>query len=103
MNFLNEQFVPVIANDVWFKNDMLYARLSDGREIGVPLEWFPRLRRASPEALAKWRLIGRGIGIHWDDLDEDISVQSLISPELNPKEAKGGFGYETDLDGAFGK
>ncbi len=88
MSFLSDRFVPVAANDVWFKDEMLYARLSDGREIGVPLEWFPRLRRASLETLSKWRLIGRGIGIHWDDLDEDISVQSLIYPELNPKEAK---------------
>jgi hypothetical protein len=47
------------------------------------------LRRAAPEALLKWRLIGRGIGIHWEDLDEDISVQGLIYPEMNPKEIKG--------------
>ncbi len=84
MNILNKHLVPIIALDVWFEKDMMYVRLSDGREIGVPVEWFPRLRKASPEARSKWRLIGRGIGIHWEELDEDISVQSLIYPEMNP-------------------
>jgi hypothetical protein len=57
---------------------MLHVQLSDGREISAPLEWFPRLRDASPEQRANWRLIGRGIGIHWPDIDEDISVESLL-------------------------
>ncbi len=74
----------VVATDVWFSDDMLYARLSDGREIGVPIAWFPRLKNAPPEARARWRFIGRGIGIRWDDLDEDIAVQSLVQPELFP-------------------
>ncbi len=57
---------------------MLRVNLSDGRDVWVPLEWFPRLRDATPEQRKNWRLIGRGIGIHWEDVDEDISVASLL-------------------------
>jgi hypothetical protein len=53
--------------------------LSDGREITAPLEWFPTLRDASAEQRANWRLIGGGVGVHWEDLDEDISVAGLLS------------------------
>ncbi len=56
----------------------LYVALRDGREISVPLEWFPRLLSASPEARADWRLIGAGEGIHWPMLDEDISIEGLL-------------------------
>ena len=59
--------------------DALVVRLADGREISAPLEWFPRLRDASPEARADWRLIGGGIGIHWPQVDEDISVAGLLA------------------------
>jgi hypothetical protein len=52
--------------------------LADGRELAVPLEWFPRLRDATPEQRTNWRLIGRGQGIHWADVDEDISVAGLL-------------------------
>ncbi len=68
-----------IANAVWFDNDMLHVRLLDGRQISVPFEWFPRLRDASEAQRAGWRLIGRGIGIHWEEIDEDISVASLLT------------------------
>ena len=67
------------AVDIWFTDDMLYVRLEDGREIGTPLEWFPKLRDGSIEQKNNWRLIGNGIGIHWEDLDEDISVRRLVS------------------------
>lgn len=50
----------------------------DGRELAVPLEWFPKLRSASIEQLKKWRFIGNGEGIHWEELDEDISVVNLL-------------------------
>lgn len=63
---------------VEFSADAFKVRLADGRELTVPLEWFPRLRDASPEARAHCRLIGNGIGIHWEELDEDISVQGLL-------------------------
>lgn len=59
--------------------DALVVRLADGREISAPLEWFPRLRDGSAEARADWRLIGGGIGIHWPQLDEDISVAGLLA------------------------
>ena len=52
--------------------------LEDGREVSVPLEWFPRLRNATPKQLKKWRFIGNGEGIHWEELDEDISVERLL-------------------------
>lgn len=66
------------ATEVWFDADMLHLRLVDGREIGVPLEWFPKLRDATAEQRNNWRLIGRGIGIHWEELDEDLSVSGLL-------------------------
>ena len=58
----------------------LHVSLTDGREIAVPLAWFPRLLKASPTQRANWRLIGRGGGIHWPDVDEDISVAGLLQP-----------------------
>jgi len=64
---------------VRFENDLVYVRLEDGREIGVPLVWFPRLAAATVEQRANWRLIGRGVGIHWPDVDEDISVAGLLT------------------------
>jgi len=56
----------------------LYVRLGDGRELTVPLAWFPRLAEASPEARRNWRWIGGGVGMHWPDLDEDISIRGLL-------------------------
>lgn len=66
------------AIDVWFSNDMLFVRLDDGREIGTPLEWFPKLRDASDSDRKNWRFIGKGIGIHWEKIDEDISINGLL-------------------------
>lgn len=68
----------VLAVDVRFSEDALSVRLSDGREVSVPLEWFPRLRDATPEQRKDWRLIARGIGIHWESVDEDIAVTTLL-------------------------
>jgi hypothetical protein len=67
-----------MASDVWFDSVMMHIRLLDGREISVPLEWFPKLRDAKEEERKKWRLIGKGVGIHWEELDEDISVDALL-------------------------
>lgn len=78
MNTLANKQVNILANKVWFSKDMLYVLLQDGREIGVPLLWFPRLRKASKDQLNDWRLIGNGVGIHWEQLDEDISVAALL-------------------------
>ena len=59
--------------------DTLTAELSDGRTISVPLGWYPRLTHATPRERDNWELIGRGEGIHWPDLDEDISVEGLLA------------------------
>ncbi len=71
--------------DVLFDSDMMHIRLLDSRELSIPIMWFPKLRDAKPEQREKWRLIGRGIGIHWEELDEDISVESLLSLNLERK------------------
>ena len=55
------------------------THLADGRSIAVPVEWYPRLAHGTGEERNNWRFIGRGEGIHWHDLDEDISVQNLLS------------------------
>jgi hypothetical protein len=68
----------ILAVDVRFAEDALIVRLSDAREVSVPLEWFPRLRDATPEQRGEWRLIARGIGIHWEAVDEDIAVATLL-------------------------
>jgi len=77
MNILPKHLL-VLITDVSFEDDMLQVLLSDGREIRVPLEWFPRLRDGSPENRQNWRLIGKGVGIHWPELDEDISLEGLL-------------------------
>jgi hypothetical protein len=66
------------ATDVRTDGDLLHVVMADGRELSVPLEWFPRLRDASPEQRSHWRFIGHGKGIHWPEVDEDISVASLL-------------------------
>jgi hypothetical protein len=70
---------PRAALDVSFTEDELIVTLADARRVSVPLEWFPRLLGATPAQRANWRLIGRGVGIHWEDLDEDISVRRLLA------------------------
>jgi hypothetical protein len=57
----------------------LRVRLADGRELSVPVAWFPRLRAAAPAQLKAYRLIGEGVGIHWPELDEDLSVEGLLA------------------------
>ncbi len=66
------------ATNVDITEDDLRVSLADGRELRVPLVWFPRLVTASPEQRKKWRFIGGGIGIRWEDLDEDLSVAGLL-------------------------
>ena len=68
----------VSAQNVQVTDDALIVDLSDGRTVSVPLAWFPRLLHGTLEERNKWRLIGEGEGIHWPDLDEDISVENLI-------------------------
>jgi hypothetical protein len=59
-------------------DDELTVQLADGRSLSVPLAWFPRLLHASPAARKNFRLIGNGVGIHWPDVDEDLSVDGLL-------------------------
>ena len=66
------------AQNVTVTEDILTAELTDGRTISVPLAWYPRLLHGTPEERNNWRLIGQGEGIHWPDLDEDISVDNLL-------------------------
>ncbi len=67
------------AEDVAVTEDTLSVDLSDGRTLSVPLAWFPRLVHATQEERSQWRLIGKGQGIHWEALDEDISVEGLLA------------------------
>jgi Protein of unknown function (DUF2442) len=66
------------AVDVRVTDDHILVVLADGRELAAPLAWSPRLADATPKQRRNWRLIGRGHGIHWPDIDEDISVASLL-------------------------
>ena len=74
----NEILQPT-ADDVKVTRNALKVDLSDGRTISVPLTWYPRLLHATTEERKNWRLIGRGRGIHWEDVDEDISVEGLLA------------------------
>ena len=65
--------------DVQVLDAELIVHLSDGRTVSAPLAWFPRLLHGTAEQRNNWRLIGKGVGIHWPDLDEDISVRSLLA------------------------
>src|SRR5947209_17184529 len=67
------------ATSVVVTDDVLTVDLSDGRTISVPLAWYPRLGHGTAKERATWRLIGCGEGIHWPQLDEDISVEGLIA------------------------
>jgi hypothetical protein len=79
MNTLTAKPLEALASNIRFDSYMIHITLLDGREISVPLEWFPKLRNATNEQRNKWRLIGRGAGIHWEGIDEDISVGSLLN------------------------
>ncbi len=67
------------ALQVSVRDEELAVDLTDGRTVVVPLAWYPRLVHGSRQERNRWRLIGRGVGIHWPDLDEDISVEGLLA------------------------
>lgn len=79
MSTLQVDILDVAALTVRVNDRDLAVELADGRTITVPVAWFPRLARGSEAERANWRPIGRGHGIHWPDLDEDISVESLLT------------------------
>lgn len=66
------------ATSARVNDDTLFVNLSDGRTISVPVAWYPRLSHGTPAERDHWQLIGNGSGIHWPDLDEDISVENLL-------------------------
>jgi len=67
-----------IAVNVKFDASTLRVRLLDGRDVGIPLAWFQKFQHATPAQRKRWRLIGKGVGIHWDSIDEDLSVSALL-------------------------
>jgi hypothetical protein len=69
--------------DVRVTDDALEVRLRDGRRVSAPLHWFPRLASATPAQRAKWELAAAGHGIHWPDIDEDLSVAGLLQTASN--------------------
>jgi len=79
MNTLAIEIEMPYAVNVSVTEDTLTFDLSDGRTISVPLGWYPRLAYATPLERANWRLIGKGQGIHWEDVDEDISIDGIIA------------------------
>jgi hypothetical protein len=74
-----ENIVRPAALDVVVSDDTLVVELKDGRTVSVPVSWYPRLENASEEERRHWELIGDGIGIHWEAVDEDISVEALLA------------------------
>lgn len=66
------------AKEVAVTDDELIVLLEDGRRLATPLAWFPRLLRATPEERSNYELLGDGVGIHWPDIDEDLSISGLL-------------------------
>lgn len=83
MNTLAD-ITEIRATGVRIEEEMFYVKLEDGREIGVPYTWYWRLAGASGEALKNWRFISGGYGIHWEELDEDISVAGILKGKQDP-------------------
>ena len=79
MNILAVPIETPTAQAVSVTEDTLTVDLTDGRTLSVPIGWFPRLVHAEPQERDRWRLVGRGQGIHWEDLDEDISIDGLLA------------------------
>ncbi|HEY7219562.1 MAG TPA: DUF2442 domain-containing protein [Candidatus Binatia bacterium] len=79
MNISAVEIVVPDVESVFVTDDTLTVNLSDGRTLAVPLAWFPRLLHASQKERNNWRLIGKGQGIHWEDIDEDVSVEGLLA------------------------
>ena len=78
----------VYAKSIAVTDDALAAELDDGRTISVPLSWYPRLVHATDEERNNWELIGRGMHVHWPDLDEDLSVEGLLAGRKSGESAK---------------
>lgn len=79
MNSSVPEVKEALAQGITVTDESLVVDLVDGRTVSVPLAWYPRLNNGSVEERGNWRLVGRGEGIHWPDLDEDISVAGLLA------------------------
>jgi len=73
------------VRDVRLTDDTISVDLFDGRTITVPITWYPRLLHATPEERANWHIAGAGYGIHWPDIDEDLSTQGLLQGAPAPR------------------
>ncbi len=73
------------VSDVHFTDDTISVDIFDGRTITVPLAWYPRLLHAAPEQRENWKVSGGGYGIHWPDIDEDLSIQGLLQGAPAPR------------------
>lgn len=75
------------VKSVYFTEETISVDLMDGRTITVPLVWYPRLFNATPEQIAKWEICGGGYGIHWEEIDEDLSTEGMLRGAPAPKAA----------------
>ena len=98
--------ISAVAKTLAFDRRTMWVELEDGRSLGVPLAWFPHLSRATPEQLTNYRIGYSGNGLHWDDIDEGISVEGLLAGRgrtagrngwrCDAEKAKWCGGYEND-------
>ncbi len=75
---MNTLVIKPLAKSVSFDETNMWVELADGRKLAVPLAYFPRLLHATPSQREKYEISGGGIGLHWDEIDEDISVEGLL-------------------------
>ncbi|MCZ8043292.1 MAG: DUF2442 domain-containing protein [Beijerinckiaceae bacterium] len=78
MSTAEELLIEARVQNVRCTDDRLIVDLTDGRELSVPMRWYPRLQNATPAQRADWELAGAGYGIHWPQIDEDLSVKGLL-------------------------
>lgn len=81
-----------LAIELDVTDDVLIVSLADGRKLSVPIAWYPRLANATPEQRRNWEFIGPGVGFHWPDVDEDLSVEGMLlgspAPGVRPRESE---------------
>lgn len=86
-SLMQNDLVDIRAKSVAVDDERIVVELMDGRAIAAPVAWFPRLAAASPDQRANWRLAGGGYGIHWPDIDEDLSTEGLLRGAPAPRAA----------------
>jgi len=85
MSFSTEVAPDIRVRGVRIERDSLVVDLMDGRTIAAPLAWYPRLLAATPEQRQRWEIAGAGYGIHWPDIDEDLSTEGLLRGAPAPR------------------